>query len=426
VSGNKANNKKGDDDDDDDDDDDESGVYFTWTSVPAPGQQGDSGKAQYVSGSGTSALTFRLKVHNGDMALAGILLGNMLRLDDDTVIRDASGVALDAQRLTLVWTQNPLTGVIFNAPKPGNGNDGNNGNGNSGNNGNGNGNGKAKGRSDRLVNLSSRLRVTGGDASRSVVAGFVVTGDASKPVLIRAVGPGLAGFGVRDALGQPVLVLRNSAGKTIAENDGWKNHPDISSAGDSVGAFRLNNGSRDAALLVTLAPGAYTSQITANGNGVVLIEVYDTVSGAQLSTEQIVNISTRGFVGTGEDVLVAGFVVTGDTPKRVLIRGVGPALGAFGVPGALTDPVLRVYSAGATNPIAQNDNWETPQQVGGQTVVTAAQIAAAAGAAGAFPLGAGGRDASIIVTLPAGNYSAVVSGANNGTGAGLVEVYELP
>ena len=400
----------------DDNDDDEAAVYFTWTAVPAAGLPIDSGKAQYVSGSGGSALTFRLKVHNGTMAPAGILLGNVIRVEDGATIRDANGVGIDASRLTLPWAQNPMTGLILDAPKPGNGNGG------SGNNGNG----KNKARNDRLVNLSSRLRVTGGDASRSVVVGFVVVGDAPKQVLIRAVGPGLAGFGVRDAIDQPVLTVRDSAGKTVAENDGWKNHPDISVAGDAVGAFRLNNGSRDAALLLPLPPGAYTAQVTANGNGLVLVEVYDTVNGALLSTEQIVNISTRGFVGTGDDVLVAGFVVTGSAPKRILIRGVGPALAAFGVPNLVVDPVLRVYPAGSSTPVAQNDNWETPQQIGSQPIATAAEITAASTAAGAFPLGAGGRDATVIVTLPAGNYSAVVSGANNGTGAGLVEIYELP
>jgi hypothetical protein len=413
VTGESNNQGKGSEDDDED-----ASIYFTWTAVSVPGQAGDSGKVRYISGSGSSSLTFALKVHNGDMAPGGILLSNVLRVDSGAAIRDANGVVLDAQKLTLAWTQNPLTGVILDAPKPGNGNGG------TGNNGNGNGNGK--GRSDRLVNLSSRLRVTGGDASRSVVVGFVVTGETSKQILIRAVGPGLAGFGVRDALDQPVLVLRDSTGKTIAENDGWKNHPDISSAGDKVGAFRLNNGSKDAALVVTLTPGAYTAQVTANGNGIVLVEVYDTVAGSQLSTEQIVNISTRGFVGTGDDVLVAGFVVTGGTPKRILVRGIGPALAAFGVPNTVTDPVLRVYPANSGTPLAQNDNWETPQQIGAQSVATAAELTTASLAVGAFPLSAGGKDAALIVTLPAGSYSAVVSGANNGTGAGLVEIYELP
>jgi sugar lactone lactonase YvrE len=286
--------------------------------------------------------------------------------------------------------------------------------------------GNGRGRSDRLVNLSSRLRVTGSDASRAVVAGFVVTGQAPKQVLIRAVGPGLSGFGVGDSLAQPVLTLRDSAGKMVAENDGWKNLSDISSAGDRVGAFKLGNGSRDAALLVSLAPGAYTAQVTANGNGIVLLEVYDMTSGSQLTTEVIVNISTRGYVGTGDDVLVAGFVVTGNAPKRVLIRGIGPALAAFGVPDTLQDPLLKVYTAGAANPIAQNDNWETPQPLAPQTAATAAEISAASSAAGAFALGAGGKDAAIVVSLPPGNYTAVVSGVNNTTGAGLVEVYELP
>ena len=403
----------------DEDDDDDGSPYFTWNAAPAAAAvRGGPRKVQYQSGSGTDTLTFRLKVHNGDVAPAGIQLGNTIILDG-AQLRDASGGALAAQNLTLPWTQNPLTGVILDAAKPGNGNSGN---ANAGNNGNG----KGKGRMDRLVNLSSRLRVTGGDASRSVVAGFVVLGETPKEILIRAIGPGLAGFGVRDALGQPTLVLRDSTGKVVAENDGWKNQPEISSAGDKIGAFKLPNGSRDAALLVTLSPGSYTAQVTANGNGLTLLEVYDTVAGEDLATEQIVNISTRGFVGIGDDAIVAGFVVTGSTPKRVLIRGIGPALTGFGVPGALGDPVLRLFRAGTTDPIAQNDNWETPQGIGSQAAATAAEITAAATAAGAFPFATGSKDAAIVVTLAAGNYSAILSGANNTTGAGMIEVYELP
>jgi hypothetical protein len=281
-------------------------------------------------------------------------------------------------------------------------------------------------RSDRLVNLSSRLRVVRGDASRSVIAGFVVAGTESKQVLIRAIGPGLSGFGVTGALANPRLQLY-SGSTLIAENDDWSNSADVSALGDSVGAFRLNNSSRDSALVANLAPGAYTAVVTGvDGDGVALIEVYDAASNAPLTAPQLVNISTRGFVDTGEGNLIAGFVVTGNAPKRVLIRGVGPGLSQFNVPGVVSDPMLRLYATGSSAVIAENDNWSTPQSVdASQVAATSADIAAASTATGAFPLPANSRDAAIVITLQPGQYSAVVSGLNSTTGAGLVEVYEL-
>jgi hypothetical protein len=282
-------------------------------------------------------------------------------------------------------------------------------------------------RSDRLVNVSSRLRVVAGDASRSVIAGFVVTGTESKRVLVRAVGPGLSGFGVADALANPKLQLF-SGSTLIAENDDWNNNATVSATGDSVGAFKLAANSRDAALVVDLAPRAYTAVVTGvGGNGVALIEVYDAASNATIATQQLVNISTRGFVEGGEGNLIAGFVVTGNAPKRVLIRGIGPGLTQFSVPNALSDPTLKLYAAGSTTVLAQNDDWGTAQPVNAsQTAATAAEIAAAGVATGGFPLPAGSKDAAIVITLMPGQYSAVVSGANNSTGAGLVEVYEIP
>jgi hypothetical protein len=139
-----------------------------------------------------------------------------------------------------------------------------------------------------------------------------------------------------------------------------------------------------------------------------------------------VNISTRGFVDTGEGNLIAGFVVTGNAPKRVLIRGVGPGLSQFNVPGVVSDPMLRLYATGSSAVIAENDNWSAPQSVdASQVAATSADIAAASTATGAFPLPANSRDAAIVITLQPGQYSAVVSGLNSTTGAGLVEVYEL-
>jgi hypothetical protein len=292
------------------------------------------------------------------------------------------------------------------------------------NNGNGN-RGKAP-HKDRLSNLSSRVRIAANDASRSAVAGFVITGNASKQVLIRAIGPSLATFGINDAVPGAQLQLFDQSSRVIAQNDGWSNDAAIAAAGERVGAFKLPGGSRDSALLVTLPPGAYTAHVGATGSGIALLEVYDATTSTVLSTEQLINISTRGFVDSGDGKLIAGFAVSGDAPKRVLVRGIGASLTGFGVPGALADPVLELYTAGGTTLIARNDNWSTPQSgtVAG-AAGTAAEILSAAQATGAFPLESGSKDAAVLITLMPGSYSAVVSGANQTTGAGLVEVYEV-
>lgn len=276
--------------------------------------------------------------------------------------------------------------------------------------------------SPRFVNLSSRLATIEGDASRAFIAGFVVSGTSPKPMLIRAVGPGLTQFGVGGALTNPRLQIY-SGDRVIAENDDWTDSAAMRTTCESVGAFQLAPGSRDAALIVTLAPGSYSAHVVANGGaGVALVEVYD-AENSQPAT-QLINLSTRGFVDTGDGVLVAGFVVTGDAPKRVLIRGVGPALGGFGVAGVLADSTLKVFRGDVL--VAQNDDWGAPQGVvGGAAPSSAAEIAGAAAATGAFNLPDGGKDAAIVVTLMPGAYSAVVTGANNATGAGLVEVYEI-
>jgi hypothetical protein len=271
----------------------------------------------------------------------------------------------------------------------------------------------------RLINVSSRVFVRDGDASRSFIAGFVVSGSAPKRMLVRAIGPALSNFGVDVVLANPRLRVIDSAGQTVVENENWSGS-DLSAAFARLGAFGLAPGSQDAAVLVTLPAGAYSLEVVpGGGEGVALAEVYDASDAPALETQQLVNLSTRAFVGTGEAALTAGFVVTGSTPKRVLVRGIGPALTAFGVPSVLGDPVLRVYEQSRV--MAQNDDWQTPLQGG----ATANELAAAATAAGAFPLVAGSRDAALLITLAPGAYTAVVSGANDTTGAGLVEVYEV-
>jgi hypothetical protein len=264
----------------------------------------------------------------------------------------------------------------------------------------------------RIVNLSSRMNLAGNDA----IVGFVLKGSASKSMLVRAVGPGLASFGVTNAAPAPRLTLYNQSKQTLGTNSGWADSREIAAADTSVGAFALPSGSRDAAILTDLAPGAYTAQVSPGGNGILLVEVYDAATGAPA---ELINISARGQVGTGESALVAGFVVTGSTPKRLLVRGVGPALTRFGVTAPLADPVVKVFAGGASAPTAENDNW-------GADGASSADVAATGSAVGAFPLDTGSADAALLVTLPPGSYTAVVTGANGTTGEGLVEVYDAP
>ncbi|PTX91776.1 SMP-30/gluconolactonase/LRE family protein [Opitutus sp. ER46] len=272
----------------------------------------------------------------------------------------------------------------------------------------------------RFVNISSRLRVSSG---RSLIAGFVISGTAPKQVLIRGVGPTLSALNVSNPLPNPGL--RVYSGQTvIASNEDWGGNADVAAAASRLYAFGLPATSKDAALLVTLQPGLYTTQVTDNGgDGVGLVEVYDADTSPGSS---LVNVSTRGYVEPGDaGVLVAGFVISGTAPKRVLIRAAGPSLTQLQVPDALPDPVLRVYNSDSKL-IAQNDNWEVGMTVtGGVTVGTLAELRTATTATGTFGFGAGGKDAAVLLTLPPGLYSAMVS--TNGTaGTGLVEVYGVP
>ncbi len=262
----------------------------------------------------------------------------------------------------------------------------------------------------RLVNLATRAAV--GGAAGTPIAGFAVGGTGAKRLLLRAVGPGLAAFGVSGALADPALsVVAGSA--TVAANDNWVTADATTMT--AAGAFALTAGSRDAALVTTLGPGTYSTVIGANGGaGTALLEVYDTDTGTPAS--RLVNASTRAFVGTGSEVLIPGFVVSGTGTVRLLIRAVGPTLASFGVAGALADPQLTLYS-GATA-VATNDNWAT--------AANAEAVAAAATTAGAFALANGSRDAALLVDLPAGAYTANVSGAGGTTGTALFELYLAP
>ena len=273
-------------------------------------------------------------------------------------------------------------------------------------------------RTDRLANISSRPNI---GANEVMIAGFVITGTASKPMLIRAIGPTLGTFGVGGALANPKLELYRG-GTKIAENDDWAatiNPNEVVTAAARTGAFALSSSSKDSALFSVLPPGAYTAQISGVGStgGVALVEVYDASEApSTVTAPRLVNISTRATVGEGDNILIAGIVVTGNSPKRVLVRGTGPALAAFGVGGTLADPVLKLFKGDTL--LKQNDDWS-------ESAVEAATISAASTGVGAFALLPGSKDACLILTLAPGNYTAQVIGKNGATGVALVEVYEV-
>lgn len=268
-------------------------------------------------------------------------------------------------------------------------------------------------KSSRLVNLSTRAFVPAGG---TLTPGFFIRGSGSKPLLLRAVGPTLRRFGVDAALPETRLELLAQGSTTpLTTGSGYQALSDADLA-SSVGAFPLEPNAKDATVQTSLTPQGYTIRIsagTAAMMGVTLAEIYDADSPASLA--QLVNVSTLGFVGAGENVLTAGFVVSGNAPKRLLIRAVGPGLGAFGVAGFLPDPQLALMPQGAAEPLATNDDWPDT-----------AAMRSAFGNSGAFTLQAGSKDAALLVTLEPGAYTVIVSSVTaTVTGQALVELYDL-
>jgi hypothetical protein len=266
-----------------------------------------------------------------------------------------------------------------------------------------------------LVNLSARASV--GTGANAVIPGITVRGDKAKTLLIRAAGPALAAFGVAGTLANPVVAVFNAAGEKILVNDNWGDVPDtvaLRAATTAQGAFALPDGSRDAAMLVSVPPGSYTVQVTGAGTGtaaqgVAIVEVYE----ADENPSTLVNLSCRAQVGTGGNILIAGFTIGGSAPKRVLIRGIGPTLASLGVTGTLADPKLEIIRGGSTSVLASNDNWDSA-------------LAPTFTGVGAFGLTPGSKDAALVLTLEPGSYTAQVSGVGSATGVAIVEVYELP
>jgi sugar lactone lactonase YvrE len=268
-----------------------------------------------------------------------------------------------------------------------------------------------------IGNISTRLQV--GTADRVMIAGFIVQGSSPKKVLMRAAGPSLTQFGVPNALANPRLELHDT-NNTIGLNDNWQ-ATQIGGVVTSDQVAEIQNSGlaprdpAESALIATLPPGSYTAivQGVSGGTGVGIVEVYDlnATSGSLLA-----NISTRGFVQTGDDAMIGGFIVV-TQPTKVIIRAIAPSLTQFGVPDALGNPQLELHDS--TSTIARNDDWQTTQ-IGG--IITSDQVAEIQNSQLAPTNPA---ESAIIATLQPGSYTAIVRGVNTTTGNALVEVYSL-
>jgi hypothetical protein len=254
-----------------------------------------------------------------------------------------------------------------------------------------------------LANISTRMRV--GTADNALIGGFIVQGSESKKVILRAIGPSLTAGGIAGAMADPKLELHDSSGQVLAQNDNWQQS---AQANEIIATMIAPASFYESAIVATLPPGSYTAVVSAanGGAGVALVELYELDKNAT----RLVNISTRGRVGLADEALIGGLIVLGDSPKKMMLRALGPSLAAGGINGALPNPRLEIRDA-AGNLLFSNDDWSTSSQHD-QIVAT-----------GVAPSSA--NEPAIVATLEPGNYTAVVQGVNGSTGVGLVEVFDL-
>lgn len=297
-----------------------------------------------------------------------------------------------------------------------------------------------------LLNLSGRAQV--GTGQNVLIAGFVTAGPGSKSILVRGDGPSLAAFGVAGAVTAPQLQLFSGSSTITGEIAGWSGS--LGPIFTATGAFAFPGGSADDATLQTLAAGDYTAIVSsANGTpGVAIAEVYDAdaasnaVKGTSLAgppTNRLVNLSARANVGSGSNVLIGGFVISGTTAKTVLLRAPGPSLAQppFNLSGTVTATTLSLYD-GSSQLIASTAGTFSPVTLGTSSLLTGAnpQVGlepasdADFQAAGAYSANWSAVEASLVATLPPGSYTIIVSetmlsGINNSAGIGMVEIYEL-
>jgi hypothetical protein len=255
------------------------------------------------------------------------------------------------------------------------------------------------------LNISTRLKVDTGD--KLMIAGFIIRGTQSKPVLLRGIGPSLSAFGIQGVLLDPVLELRDS-NISLMTNDDWVDSPQRSEF--EGGPFQPGD-NRESVVVGILAAGNYTALLTGKNNtaGVGVVEAYDL---DQAVDAALANISTRGFVQTGENVMIGGFILGGGTNNtRIAVRGIGPSLAQFGLNPVLADPSLELHDANGATLLANDDWLDDP---------ASAALLTANGLALQDP-----KESGIFTALPPGQFTAILAGKNGEIGIGLVEIYNL-
>ena len=258
----------------------------------------------------------------------------------------------------------------------------------------------------RLANISTRGEVLTGD--EVMIGGFIIGGSTPKTLAITATGPSLAPFGISNFLANPMLTLvRSSDQAIIATNDDWQT--DANAAQLLASGFAPGN-AREAGLYVTLPPGAYTAivQGAGGGTGVSVVGVFE-VDHPEIP---LVNISTRGLVQTGGDVMIGGFIVNGSASQTVAITATGPSLAPFGISNFLANPTITVVRSSDQTVVATNDDWQTDAN---------ASALQASGFAPGDP-----HEAGLLLTLPPGAYTVIVQGAGGSTGVSVVGVFTVP
>jgi hypothetical protein len=266
----------------------------------------------------------------------------------------------------------------------------------------------------QLLNISTRTEVLQGD--RVLIGGFIISGTDPKKVIVRGMGPSLS---VNGPLADPTLELHrlDQGNTTLATNDNWKINDQTGQSQEAQVQATTIPPSNDleSAIVTTLTPGSYTAILAGKngGTGVGVVEVYDL---AQSANSRLGNISSRGFVDTGDNVMIGGFIAGGPSgaSAKVLVRALGPSLTNSGVAGALDDPTLELHDENG-GILATNDNWKTrPDGSSQQAEIEATTLPPS-----------NDMESALVRLLPPGHYTAIVRGINNSTGVGLVEIYNL-
>lgn len=253
----------------------------------------------------------------------------------------------------------------------------------------------------QLLNISTRLKVQTGE--KVSIAGFIITGNVTKKVMVRGIGPSLTGF--PNVLGNPVLELHAANGSLITRNDDWK---DTQQTGIENSTISPKN-DLESAIIANLAPDSYTAVLSGAGgtSGIGLVEMYDLQVNAD---SKLANISTRGFVEPGDDVMIGGFILgNGSNSERVIIRAIGPSLSGF--TDTLADPTLSLYDGNGTL-LRSNDDWQDDPSQAALIIAT-----------GIPPKNK--LESAIVTSIVPGEYTAIVAGKDGATGVALAEVYHL-